>query len=134
MSAELLGSIFGIIATFGGIIRWLIQAWSKQSQLVQELRKNITDRSISDLNDVVEKHKTAIGQLDSTMKALKLDLMKASDAGIKSINANNELSKKLDSYVEATGRNIDIMKTEVKKLTQDFIMVKGKIVGSKENK
>lgn len=121
-------SVAIIIATLGAVIRWLLQVWFKQSKEIENLRSSVIDGSIARLDSVVTDHKKSINVLDFDIKNLKTEITKLLSSNAKLGESWTEVSQKLDRYIEDNQKRFDTIETEVKQITKDLVLVKGKII------
>jgi len=125
------------ILTFGtaavGAVRWLIHVYWKQAETIEDLRSRNERITISKLRDAIDDIKKEIATHNRKMTEINQAILKAQQRIEKNTTDTEALIKSVADYIETTAAKFKLMESQIVKLANDLIMVKGGVSGSKKN-
>lgn len=124
---EALGGVAAVIGMLAGTIKWLLDKYFKKQEELEALRKNYTDVALENLRETVDQHKKELKIIKSSLDSSTVALQTA-DKDIR------DLSKDVSSYVDQTNNRMQRLESEIIKIGNDLILIRGKNYGPKENK
>jgi chromosome segregation ATPase len=121
---EALAGIAAVLGALAGIIKWLLSEYFKKAEALEETKKQLTDRSIENLKEIVDEHKIELKTLGSKLKDATTTLQ--------SHNSKlDDLEESLIEYIEQTKTRIEKLESQIIKLGTDLILIKGAKDGQK---
>ena len=124
-------AIATIIGALAAVIRWLLQVWHKQQAELEKMREGIVEKTIRDLERAVEDHRLTLRTTTAEIHALKDQMIKVANVGVKVEQKWTGLSERLEDYVQKNQERVDKLHGELLSIGKELYLIKGKPSGGK---
>ena len=123
---EAVFAIAGLMGTLAGLIRWLLVKYFDKQEELEALKKRFADTAIDNLKETVEEHK-------KELRILKVSLDRSADSIDRSDKQIKTMTEDLRSYVSESHIRMQHIESQILKLGNELIMIKGKPKSAKNN-
>lgn len=121
---EALAATATVLGALAGIIKWLLGEYFKKAEALEETKKQLTDRSIENLKEIVDEHKKELKTLGNKLKEATTTLQVHN-------SKLEDFEDTLLDYIEQTKVRIEKLESQIIKLGTDLILIKGAKDGQK---
>lgn len=121
---EALAATATVLGALAGIIKWLLGEYFKKAEALEETKKQLTDRSIENLKEIVDEHKKELKTLGTKLKEATTTLQVHN-------SKLEDFEDTLLDYIEQTKVRIEKLESQIIKLGTDLILIKGAKDGQK---
>lgn len=121
---EALAATATVLGALAGIIKWLLGEYFKKAEALEETKKQLTDRSIENLKEIVDEHKKELKTLGAKLKEATTTLQVHN-------SKLEDFEDTLLDYIEQTKVRIEKLESQIIKLGTDLILIKGAKDGQK---
>lgn len=116
---EAFGGVAAVLGTLAGIIKWLLTIYFKQSAQLEEVKNAYQTQALVGLQETVDTHK-------KELRALGQKLEENTKATTTARTELQVISKDLKAYIEEVERTAGKIQSQVIKLGEELVMVKGR--------
>lgn len=125
MDKEIVGQIVVLLTACAGIVRLLIGYWFKKLKENEELKAQLTQKSITALETIVDNHKVFIKLHSEDLKALRAQLTDMAAKEVKTREAFGRIAERMKDFVDSTEKRLSKLDSMVIQVTEDVRIFKG---------
>lgn len=133
MTTEIWIAILTLLTSAAGAIRWLIHVYWDQAKRIEDLHNSHQKQYLLRLEASIGDHRRTIEAHQRRLDDIEKRILNAQGSIVKSSEQGQSLLKLVHDYIDTSASRLQKQESEIKKITENLIMIKTKAPGGKTN-